>query len=42
MAEERWNRINIPFPSAVSSVRIPFSNATGNLQINAVLNLFSA
>ncbi|XP_062312493.1 nucleolus and neural progenitor protein [Osmerus eperlanus] len=29
MAEERWNRINIPFPSAVSSVRIPFSNATG-------------
>lgn len=29
MAGEPWNRLNIPFPSAVSSVRIHFSAKTG-------------
>uniref|UniRef100_A0A3Q1FZ40 Nucleolus and neural progenitor protein n=1 Tax=Acanthochromis polyacanthus TaxID=80966 RepID=A0A3Q1FZ40_9TELE len=29
MAAEPWNRVNIPFPSAVSSVRIHFPSATG-------------
>lgn len=28
MAREPWNRINIPFPSALSSVRIRFSSKT--------------
>ncbi|XP_071403360.1 nucleolus and neural progenitor protein [Centroberyx affinis] len=28
MAEEPWNRVNIPFPSAVSSVRIHFNRTT--------------
>lgn len=28
MAEEPWNRVNIPFPSAISSIRIPFSSTT--------------
>lgn len=31
MAEEPWNRVNIPFPSAVSSVRIHFSPKTGTI-----------
>ncbi|CAB1457560.1 unnamed protein product [Pleuronectes platessa] len=29
MAAEPWNRVNISFPGAVSSVRVPFSSATG-------------
>lgn len=29
MAEEPWNRVSIPFPGAVSSVRIHFSEETG-------------
>ncbi|XP_070832892.1 nucleolus and neural progenitor protein [Chaetodon trifascialis] len=28
MAVERWNRVNIPFPSVVSSVRVHFSSTT--------------
>lgn len=31
MAREPWNRVNIPFPSAVSSVRIPFNSTTGRV-----------
>lgn len=29
MAEEPWNKVNIPFPSAVSTVHIPFGLSTG-------------
>lgn len=29
MAGEVWNRVNIPFPSAVSSVRVHFGSTTG-------------
>uniref|UniRef100_H3C582 Nucleolus and neural progenitor protein-like N-terminal domain-containing protein n=1 Tax=Tetraodon nigroviridis TaxID=99883 RepID=H3C582_TETNG len=36
MAGEPWNRVNIPFPSAVSSVRIPF-NSTTDASVKAVL-----
>ncbi|KAK7169053.1 hypothetical protein R3I93_005143 [Phoxinus phoxinus] len=28
MAQEPWNKIDIPFPSAVSSIRIPFTGST--------------
>ncbi|KAK9969315.1 hypothetical protein ABG768_027499 [Culter alburnus] len=28
MAQEPWNKINIPFPSAISSIRIPFTGST--------------
>ncbi|XP_073702294.1 nucleolus and neural progenitor protein [Garra rufa] len=28
MAQEPWNKVNIPFPSAVSSSRIPFTEST--------------
>nr|XP_046260409.1 nucleolus and neural progenitor protein isoform X2 [Scatophagus argus] len=28
MAEELWNRVNIPFPGAVSSVRVHYSSST--------------
>lgn len=31
MAGELWNRVNILFPSAVSSVRVHFSSATGTV-----------
>lgn len=31
MAREPWNRVNIPFPSAVSSVCIPFNSTTGRV-----------
>lgn len=31
MAGEPWNRVNIPFPSAVSSVRVPFNSTTGKV-----------
>ncbi|KAJ8004543.1 hypothetical protein DPEC_G00137370 [Dallia pectoralis] len=31
MAEEPWNKVNIPFPSAVSTVRIPFNISTDAL-----------
>ncbi|XP_028971307.1 nucleolus and neural progenitor protein isoform X2 [Esox lucius] len=31
MAEEPWNKVNIPFPSAVSTVRIPFDMSTGTI-----------
>uniref|UniRef100_A0A671RNA4 Nucleolus and neural progenitor protein-like N-terminal domain-containing protein n=1 Tax=Sinocyclocheilus anshuiensis TaxID=1608454 RepID=A0A671RNA4_9TELE len=33
MAQEPWNKINIPFPGAVSSSRIPFTDSTGMLMI---------
>ncbi|XP_026150394.1 nucleolus and neural progenitor protein isoform X2 [Mastacembelus armatus] len=36
MAGEPWNRVNIPFPSAVSSVRIHFS-ATTDANVKALL-----
>lgn len=29
MAVELWNRVNVPFPSAVSAVRVPFTAQTG-------------
>uniref|UniRef100_A0A3Q4H885 Nucleolus and neural progenitor protein n=1 Tax=Neolamprologus brichardi TaxID=32507 RepID=A0A3Q4H885_NEOBR len=29
MAVELWNRVNVPFPSAVSAVRVPFTAKTG-------------
>lgn len=31
MATEPWNRVNVPFPSVVSSVRIPFNSTTGKV-----------
>lgn len=31
MAAEPWNRVNIPFPGAVSSVRVHFSSTTGTI-----------
>lgn len=31
MAEELWNKINIPTPSAVSVYRVSFSEVTGRL-----------
>ncbi|KAK2906262.1 nucleolus and neural progenitor protein isoform X1 [Channa argus] len=36
MAGEPWNKVNIPFPSAVSSVRTQFSSKTG-ARVKAVL-----
>lgn len=36
MAEELWNRVNIPFPSVVSSVRINFTSKT-DLRVKKVL-----
>lgn len=33
MAEELWNRVNIPFPGAVSTVRANFNARTGNLRV---------
>ncbi|XP_077072152.1 nucleolus and neural progenitor protein isoform X2 [Siphateles boraxobius] len=36
MAQEPWNKINIPFPSAISSIRIPFAGSTDFL-INCLL-----
>ncbi|XP_072301262.1 nucleolus and neural progenitor protein [Eucyclogobius newberryi] len=37
MAEEPWNRVNIPFPGAVSSVRIHFTSKTDVLVKNVLL-----
>uniref|UniRef100_A0A3B4AYW4 Nucleolus and neural progenitor protein-like N-terminal domain-containing protein n=1 Tax=Periophthalmus magnuspinnatus TaxID=409849 RepID=A0A3B4AYW4_9GOBI len=37
MAEELWNRVNVPFPGAVSSVRIHFTSKTDGLVKNVVL-----
>ncbi|XP_056898965.1 nucleolus and neural progenitor protein isoform X2 [Takifugu flavidus] len=36
MAGEPWNRVHIPFPSAVSTVRIPFTSTTDS-RVKAVL-----
>uniref|UniRef100_A0A8C6UYH7 Nucleolus and neural progenitor protein-like N-terminal domain-containing protein n=1 Tax=Neogobius melanostomus TaxID=47308 RepID=A0A8C6UYH7_9GOBI len=37
MAEEPWNRVNIPFPGAVSSVRIHFTNKSDVLVKDVLL-----
>ncbi|KAJ0070024.1 hypothetical protein NL108_000274 [Boleophthalmus pectinirostris] len=37
MAEELWNRVNIPFPGVVSSVRISFTSETDVLVKNVLL-----
>lgn len=41
MAREPWNRVNIPFPSAVSSVRIPFNSTTGRVYCTRNIISFS-
>lgn len=39
MAEELWNRVNIPFPGAVSSVRVHFTSHTDALVENVLLGI---
>lgn len=39
MAAELWNRVNIPFPSAVSSVRVHFRQITGTVQSSGAMKL---
>lgn len=41
MAGEPWNRVHIPFPSAVSTVRIPFTSTTGKVSCSKNVTFMS-